>query len=351
MNDPTHTNRRSALKTMAATVTGGGLLAGAASGARRGPPGRAKGRRNVVEIAAEHDHDTGEHRFELSTQEVDAGWTTFELDNPTEHVHFAYFTRVPEQGLTDAEAMGLTPLELYVESVTRPFQFFWDSQVPGKEPDPADDTDVYESLFAPWFGDVQFYGGPGLTAGNTASTTVVALDPGEYVVECYVKDAANDFHSYRGMIDQFSVTDAASGVPEPASTLGVTVSTGGLDALGAVRPGRHVVAVEFADQMQYANLVGHDVHLVRLEGGTTAAGVNDWMNWADPDQFVSDGTEPTRFLGGVSDVWTGDLPRTGYYHVTLTPGRYVWVAEVPDPAAKGLLAEFGVPAGRGRARS
>jgi hypothetical protein len=347
MNDPTHANRRTALKTMTTTLVGGGLLAGTASGTP-GPLGEARGRREVVEIATEHDHETGEHRFELSTHEADAGWTTFELDNSTEHVHFAYFAKLPAQALTDAEAMGLTPLELYVESVTRPFQFFWDGLVPGKEPDPADDTDLYDSLFPPWFGEVQFYGGPGLTAAETESTTTVALDPGEYVVECYVKDANEDFHSYRGMIERFSVGDEVSGVPEPASTLDVTVSTDGLGAPGSVRPGRHVVAVEFGDQVGYANLVGHDVHLLRLEEGTSVADVNDWMNWAEPGQFVSDGHEPAPFLGGVSDIWTADLPRTGYFHVTLTPGTYVWVAEVPDPASKGLLAEFRVPGDRGR---
>jgi hypothetical protein len=28
--------------------------------------------------------------------------------------------------------------------------------------------------------------------------------------------------------------------------------------------------------------------------------------------------------------------------VELTPGRYAWIAEVPDPAAKGMLRTFTV---------
>ena len=223
MNDPTHASRRTALKTMTTTLVGGGLLAGTASGTP-GPLGEARGRREVVEIATEHDHETGEHRFELSTHEADAGWTTFELDNSTEHVHFAYFAKLPAQALTDAEAMGLTPLELYVESVTRPFQFFWDGLVPGKEPDPADDTDLYDSLFPPWFGEVQFYGGPGLTAAETESTTTVALDPGEYVVECYVK-TNNRFHTFNpdpdayGMVHELEVVASEERRRPPEPTL------------------------------------------------------------------------------------------------------------------------------------
>jgi hypothetical protein len=103
------------------------------------------------------------------------------------------------------------------------------------------------------------------------------------------------------------------------------------------------VGVEFENQQRYGTLVGHDLHLIRLEDGTDVGEVNGWMNWADPDQFVSNGDEPTTFLGGVSDIWTADLPRTGYLHVVLEPGDYAWIAEVPDPASKGLLAEFGVP--------
>jgi hypothetical protein len=348
MNGPTHTNRRTVLKTTAATLLGGSLLAGTAGASRVAPPGKARGRRNEVEIVSEHDHDAGEHRFELSTREVASGWTTFEFDNRTEHTHFAYLPRIPEQALTDAEEMGMDPLELYVEAVTRPFQWYWDTLVPDKEPEPADNTEIYDSLFPPWFGDVTFYGGPGLTSPELTSETTVDLPPGEYIVECYVKDGDNDFHSYLGMIDLLSVTGEESDAPEPESTLDLSISTHGIDAPAEVRPGRHAVAVEFENQTGYSNLVGHDVNLVRLDEETTVEDVNGWTNWADPTQFVSDGDEPTTFLGGVQDIWTADLPRTGYFHVTLKPGDYAWVAEVPDPEEKDLLAEFSVPDGRGR---
>lgn len=347
MNGPKHANRRTVLRTTAATLVGGSLVTGTGGATREAPPGEPRGRRNEVGIVAKHDHDADEHRFELDTREVASGWTTFGFDNRTDHTHFAYLPRLPQQALSDAEEEGMDPLEFYVETATRPFQFFWDSEVPGKEPDPDDDTDVYDSLFPPWFEDVVFYGGPGLTSGHGKSTTTVDLDPGEYIVECYVKDDTNDFHSYLGMIDLVSVTDEESDAPEPESTLDLSLSTDGIDAPAEVRPGRYDVGVEFENQQQYETLVGHDLHLIRLEDGTDVDEVNGWMNWAGPDQFVSDGDEPATFLGGVSDIRTADLPRTGYLHVVLNPGDYAWVAEVPDPASKGLLAEFSVPRERG----
>jgi hypothetical protein len=343
MSGLNYANRRTVLQTAAATLAGGGVVTGAESVTRETPPGEARGRRPEVTIVATHDHEAADHRFELDTCEVAPGWTTFDLDNRTDHTHFAYLPKLPQQALVDAETEGMEPLAFYVETVTRPFQYFWDSKLPGREPDPADDTDIYDSLFPPWFGDVRFYGGPGLTSGHERSTTTVDLDPGEYILECYVKDDANDFHSYLGMVESVSVTGEPSDAPAPTSTLEVSLSTAGIDAPAEVRPGRHTVAVAVEDQQQYSNLVGHDLHLIRLEDGTDVDAVTDWMNWAAADQFVSDGAEPTTFLGGVSDIWTADLPRTGYLHVTVQPGDYAWVAEVPDPAAKGLLAAFSVP--------
>lgn len=322
----------------------------AAPGVASASPGEARGRRSTLEITTVHDHDTGEHHFELSTQQVPSGWTTIALDNPTDHTHFAYLARVPQQAVDDAAAADVPLLDFYVETVTGPFQYYMDTLVPGKTPDPDDLSDRYESFFPPWFGELQPSGGPGLTSAWTSSTTTVALEPGEYIVECYVKDANNDFHSYRGMIDHFTVTTAEADAPEPESTFDVSLWTpdnGGIVMTNDVRPGRHVVAVHFEEQQIYDNLVGHDAHLIRLDDETDVCDVARWMNWADPDQLISDGDEPGTFLGGVQDIVTTDLPRTGYVHVNLKPGRYAWVAEVPDPDEKGLLKTFCVPSRRG----
>ena len=56
------------------------------------------------------------------------------------------------------------------------------------------------------------------------------------------------------------------------------------------------MAVTFEDQAVYGNFVGHNVHLVRLEDDTD-----------------------------------------------LEPGRYAWIAEVPEANAKGMLQIFEVP--------
>lgn len=309
-------------------------------------PGKARGRRSLFGITTAHDHATGEHSFELSAHEIPSGWTTVDLDNRTGHSHFAYFARLPQQAIDDAADVGMPLIDFYVDTVTGPFQFFMDTFVPGKTPNPDDLSTYYESFFPPWFGALEPVGGPGLVSGHTSSSTTVALDPGEYIVECYVKDENNDFHSYRGMIEHLTVTTAAAGAPEPESTFGISLWTpgnGGIDMPDEVRPGQHVVAVHFEEQQIYSNLVGHDAHLIRFDAETSASDVDGWMNWANPEQLISNEDEPGTFLGGVQDILTPDLPRTAYVHVNLKPGAYAWVAEVPDPAANELLKTFTVP--------
>lgn len=48
--------------------------------------------------------------------------------------------------------------------------------------------------------------------------------------------------------------------------------------------------------------------------------VNEWMDWTDDEQLISDQEEPGTVVGGLQDIWTGHLLRTGYFHVKPTPG-------------------------------
>jgi hypothetical protein len=63
-----------------------------------------------------------------------------------------------------------------------------------------------------------------------------------------------------------------------------------------------------------------------------------WMNWTLPDGLET--PAPAEFLGGVNDMPAG---ATGYMNVVVKPGRYAWIAEVPDPAGMGMLQTFEVP--------
>jgi hypothetical protein len=282
--------------------------------------GQARGNANVVEVVATSLH------FD-APDFVPAGWTTFRFRNQTGGTHFVILEKMPffegEQKTVEDSQAEVVPV----------FQNFMDlfAGVPLSFP--------AAGLALPaWYPGVVFTGGPGLIApGRTAETTVF-LEPGTYVMECYVK-TNGVFHSVDGMIDQIVVTDEPSQAREPRSTLRVRVSTGeGIEVEGSLRPGQHTIAVHFADQAHYSHFLGHDVHLARLEDDTDLNALGAWMNWAVPGELET--PAPAAFLGGVQDMPAGS---TGYFDVLLRPGRYAFIAEVPGPAGVGMLQTFTIP--------
>ncbi|QCK15449.1 hypothetical protein [Mangrovivirga cuniculi] len=62
------------------------------------------------------------------------------------------------------------------------------------------------------------------------------------------------------------------------------------------------------------------------------------MNWVLPEGLTSHSPEGTTFIGGAMEM----MPGVSYYYVNLKPGTYAWIAEVPDPASKGMLKVFTV---------
>lgn len=282
---------------------------------------------NVVEVVA-----LG-RSFEGVPETIPAGWTTFRLRNEGGAIHFLIIEKMPA---IEGEQKTVEDSEAEVVPV---FQNIMDD-IDGKGPSfPEAGFDLPS-----WYGDVTLIGGPGLiSAGRTAQTTV-HLEPGTYVVECYVKDADGTFHSTDGMIAGLTVTEEASGAYAPGSSAELTLSydedagTGDIAVEGELRPGLQTIALRFADQSVHEHYLGHDVHLVRLEEGTEVADVAAWMSWATPGGLAS--PAPADFLGGAQDMPAGSLT---YVTVRLEPGRHAWIAEVPDPVGKGLVEAFTVP--------
>ena len=65
--------------------------------------------------------------------------------------------------------------------------------------------------------------------------------------------------------------------------------------------------------------------------------IEKWMNWADPKGLITPAPEGIIFLGGVNDMPTGS---TGYFNVTLEPGDYAIISEVPNALSKKMLKTF-----------
>jgi len=61
------------------------------------------------------------------------------------------------------------------------------------------------------------------------------------------------------------------------------------------------------------------------------------MNWTDPKGLITPAPKGITFLGGVNDMPAGS---TGYFTVTLEPGNYTLISEVPNALSKKMLKTF-----------
>ncbi|MGK7313028.1 MAG: hypothetical protein ACN0LA_12390 [Candidatus Longimicrobiales bacterium M2_2A_002] len=289
--------------------------AGAAADPGMAPAPNAAPDPNVVEVTS-----TGMN-FSAPAA-IPSGWTTFRFRNRTDVTHFFVLERLPA-GKTVADSRA---------EVVPVFQAAMDRIMAG---DPEAGFAEFERLPA-WFADVAFVGGAGLTGPNRTSTATVRLEPGTYVIECYVKTPDGTFHSSVGMTAGLTVSDERTAAGEPEADVRVMLGDDGMELLDAPGAGEHTFGVRFESQRVHENAVGHDVHLVRLSEGTAPEDVAAWMSWADPAGLAT--PAPAAFLGGVQEQPDG----TAYFTATLEPGRYALVAEVPDPIGKNMLVTFDV---------
>lgn len=303
-------------------------------------------REGVVQVTAIHNVQDNAHLYEMSSNQIPAGWTTFEFINSSAYDHFLLIWKVPEEGI-EAIGAGNSVVEYWEDNITIPFQEAFNPYIRGdiEFSEFTDNLVGTVSGNAPWFFDpgAQAMGGPGLTAAGTISETTVNLEPGEYVAECYVKNGEEVFHSAIGMLEHFTVTEDSSMSEEPEPETRLTISSEeGFQGDIELTAGEHIIEVFFIDQMTYENLAGHNVQLVQLadkEDEELLSDLSEWMDWRKPGGLVNRAPEGAEFMGGSMEMAEGS---TAYFHINLEPGDYAWIAEIPNPADHNMLKTFTV---------
>jgi uncharacterized cupredoxin-like copper-binding protein len=254
-------------------------------------------------------------------EEIPSGWTTFRLTNVGQEEHFLYIYRLPEnktyQQLKE-EALG-------------PFYRVWEQYASG-EIDRAEAEAGLGSEIPGWFfTKLEPSGGPALTEPGETSQATVRLEPGTYVMECYVKTPEGEWHTELGMQRELTVTADSTGASPPETDAELTLSNYQITTSGDLTAGTRTVAVRVEENPE--GFMMHDVNLFRLEGGVEVQEIVEWMDWMDLEEFRA--PAPGYSLGGVEHMLAG---RTGYLTVELEPGDYVWVSEVY--AVRGMVKEF-----------
>lgn len=255
-------------------------------------------------------------------REIPSGWTTFRLRNEGAEHHLLVLWKMPE-------GRGV---EEYKRGVVDPFSAAYDSLMAG-----VVDMEGFWALFgqgaAPWSADIVPMGGPGLIAPGRTAVTTVELEPGTYVMECYVKTPDGEWHTNLGMLAEIAVTDETTGAVAPEADVELTLTNTGIQIEGGVSPGKNTLAVHYAEHPEAG--LGNDVHLARLEEGDAMEDVVAWTDWTTAGGLRA--PSPVPFLGGAQEMPVG---RTSFFTVDLEPGRYLLLSEATDP--DGLVEELTV---------
>lgn len=256
----------------------------------------------TVDITAE------DHEF-TAPDTVSSGWTTLRMHNQGSEHHLFALVRLPDR----------ITYEDFETEVVAPFDSVWSLVVDGTI-DQEEAPKRLRPLLPDWYPDeVMVRGGVGLTAPSRIGETTVNLEPGTYVLECFVLTSKGQYHALRGMLHPFTVTSATSEAKPPGADQELTVANLELEGVSPVSAGEHTFAVHFEKDPQA--LPYQHLRLARLDEDTDADELAEWMTSLDPVMPA-----PTDFLGGPGHMPAGN---TAYVTVDLEPGRYAWLLGVP----------------------
>lgn len=260
----------------------------------------------------------------ITSDTLRSGWNTLIYENRSTEVHFL---------LLDLYPVGKT-IENTKTEILPPFD---EGMKLIMEGDMENAVAAFGKL-PEWFHTVKFKGGTGLISPRHTAKSTIYLEPGRYIMECYVKMFNGEWHTSHGMLKEIIVTEDVTELEEPKPTVTLEISSAeGIVLRDSIMGGKQTIRTNYVDQTVYEHFLGHDVNLVRYENGASLDSLIQWMNWMDPRGLRSPAPKGFTFLGGMNNLSAGEK---GYFEVDLTPGNYIFISEVPEADKKRLLQTF-----------
>jgi uncharacterized cupredoxin-like copper-binding protein len=230
---------------------------------------------NVVNLTAT------EYKFDAPA-EIPAGMTTFKLTNNGKELHHAALIKLDSGKTLDDMMAGMKAMK------------------PGSPP---------PSWVIP-------AGGPNAAAPGNSTSLTVNLEPGNYVLACFIPDAKGVPHIMKGMAKALTVApNAAANSGEPASDVTVTLSDYKFDFSTPLTAGQHTLRIHTAPGQP------HEFMLFQLAPGKTSSDVTKYI------ESGMKGPPPGMPLGGVAALANG---RDVFYTVDLKPGKYAAICFLED---------------------
>ena len=257
---------------------------------------------------------------------LNSGWTKFKYVNKSVEPHFFILEKLPDSlGIQDYKRDVFPPF-------IAAFEFF-------EKGDISSGMKEFEKI-PEWFYRVELCSGVGLTSPQSTSVSTVNLEPGTYVMECYVRMPNGMAHTFMGMLKEVVVIDTNNAKTEPKANNTISLSSNnGIRFVDSLKTGYHKFSVDFIDQKQYEHMMGHDVNLVKIENDSSLTALGTWLNAADIKAFRSPAPKGVTFLGGVQDL---PAAKRAFFEAYLTPGNYVLISEIPQAIERNMYKTFKV---------
>jgi hypothetical protein len=183
-------------------------------------------------------------------------------------------------------------------------------------------------------GWMHWVAGPGPFMSNEHGAVTTTLEPGNYVLLCFVPDAEGHPHFALGMMKELTVKGTGPGGDLPEPDLTITLDDFHFKLSGQPKAGAQTVRIVKNGAQP------HEAVLAKLDDGATPM---DFIQAFGPN---ATGPPPGTFPpGGISQM---DPGQTATVEWDLAPGRYVLICFVADPGshaphfALGMLHEFTV---------
>ncbi len=172
-------------------------------------------------------------------------------------------------------------------------------------------------------------GGVNIVDPGASATGYADLRPGSYALVCYIPSADHVGHLHKGMVAELTVPERAANAQVAAPTaLGDIVLQDfnfTLPPQGIGTPGTYRIVNHGAQ--------AHEFVVMRIDDGKT---LNDVIPYL---QAGFQGDKPLTFAGGSGGVEPG---QAGYADLALSPGQYVAMCFITDPASHKHHAELGM---------
>lgn len=185
---------------------------------------------------------------------------------------------------------------------------------------------------------IVFAGGPNAPNPKGESNAVLDMQPGNYVLLCFVDIPNHVPHFTKGMIRPLKVTAASGAAPsEPTADVTIGLADYAFTVKGPLTAGKHTFKAANNGPQP------HEVEVLRLASGKTMKDVNEFIEKAYAG--TAGGPPPFDALGGIAAEVSG---MSQYFTADLTAGNYVLLCFVPDGTdgkphlEHGMIKEFKV---------